>query len=516
MNGCAKILACAALLAAVAAAGESAGAAPGKSAETAAARRQEGGPKIAVWPDYLGITLPPNVAPLNFKVLNADGAEPPPEASVEAADGARLEAKADAAGVVRWRPKDWRRFLLAHAGGEIKVRIRFNGAVRVATNRISPAPMDSHLTYRLIPPSYTLFNTMGVYQRDLTGFGERVLVRNEQTDLMQCVNCHTYNRANPDEYLFHTRAYAGGTHVVSPKWGVRKVDLKTPSSFGAGVYPAWHPSGDLIVFSVNETRQGFWAFNPDKIEVVDLRSDLICYSLADNTVRTIEDDPLTFETFPTWSPDGRRLYSCRAKTPFKEMPKDYELRFEQTFGAADQLHYDIVVRDWNPATGAFSAPRTVFDARHAGLSASFPRVSPDGRWLVATVGPYGNFHVWHKASDLWIFDLKERRYRELKELNSAAADTYHTFSSNGRWMVFSSRRIDGVYTRPFFAAFDPERGVFAKPFLLPAENPDDHLDRMLSYNIPEFSAGPVKASTRELGKLAKRPAAKAENPDGRK
>ena len=64
---------------------------------------------------------------------------------------------------------------------------------------------------------------------------------------------------------------------------------------------------------------------------------------------------------------------------------------------------------------------------------------------------------------------------------------------------------DGSYTRPQFARFDSAAGRFSKSFALPVEDPDDNDRRMLSYNIPEFSAGPVKESPAFLRRLVDRP-----------
>ena len=69
-------------------------------------------------------------------------------------------------------------------------------------------------------------------------------------------------------------------------------------------------------------------------------------------------------------------------------------------------------------------------------------------------------------------------------------------------MVFSSRRDDGAYTRPYIAAFDPATGTFGHPFLLPVEDPAEHDRRMFSYNVPEFSSGRVGMSPRKFRKAA--------------
>lgn len=64
------------------------------------------------------------------------------------------------------------------------------------------------------------------------------------------------------------------------------------------------------------------------------------------------------------------------------------------------------------------------------------------------------------------------------------------WSSNGRWIIISSRRNDGTFTRPFIAHVDKE-GHATKPFELPCEDPNYHREFMRSYNIPEFMKGPV-------------------------
>ena len=228
------------------------------------------------------------------------------------------------------------------------------------------------------------------------------------------------------------------------------------------------------------------------------------YSLADDTATPIEAADEWFETFPTWSPDGSRLYSVRAKMPFDVLPQDYKDRHELVRSHIHDFRYVLVVRDFDAASRTFSEPRVVYDGGD-GRSVTFPRVSPDGRWLVMTVGPYGNFHVWHNAADLCILDLHGGTVRMLDELNSPMSDSYHTFSRSGEWMVFSSRRADGSYTRPHFAAFDAATGRFSKPFVLPVEDPEDHERRMLSYNIPEFSDGPVRETPSVLRRLVKTP-----------
>ena len=133
------------------------------------------------------------------------------------------------------------------------------------------------------------------------------------------------------------------------------------------------------------------------------------------------------ETFPAWSPDGTTLYFCRAAAYAPAMPLDsirydlYRIRFDEK----EERLYDL---------------ECVYQASAFGRSVSFPRVSPDGRYLMFTQFDYGNFSIWHPESDLYLMDLQSGAIRVLDEVNSNDVDSYHTWASSGDWFVFSRQR----------------------------------------------------------------------------
>ena len=90
----------------------------------------------------------------------------------------------------------------------------------------------------------------------------------------------------------------------------------------------------------------------------------------------------------------------------------------------------------------------------------------------------------------------------LDEANSDDTESYHSWSSNGRWVVFSSRRYDGTFTRPFFTHID-KQGHATKPFELPTKDPDRHRQLLKSYNVPEFMRGPVSLSPQHIADVMK-------------
>lgn len=145
----------------------------------------------------------------------------------------------------------------------------------------------------------------------------------------------------------------------------------------------------------------------------------------------------------------------------------------------------------------FSEPRMEVDLKAQGASASVPRVSPDGRYVLFTRGIYGQFHIWHLDADLWVKDLQTDSCYALTAANSADADSYHSWSSNGRWIVFASRRDDGNFSRVFISYFD-KNGQAHKAFMLPQEDPNHNLWRLKSYNVPELTRNAVLSTAVDL------------------
>ena len=187
-----------------------------------------------------------------------------------------------------------------------------------------------------------------------------------------------------------------------------------------------------------------------------------------------------YETFPVFSSDGRKLYFC--SSPAKDLPHDYK-----------QVKYSLCSIDFDPVNGTFGERvDTIVNAMKMGKSISFPRPSYDGRYIMFTLSDYGNFSIWHKEADLWLLDLKNGNViRSLSEVNSDNTESFHNWSSESHWFVFSSRRDDGLYTRLYLACID-NKGKISKPFMLPQETPEEYYtNSVYSYNTPDFASKPV-------------------------
>lgn len=453
-----------------------------------------------LYPDYVEVTVPVNIAPLTFEMYD------------KWEEMAARYSFGDEEIICRGKQAlpdidDWKHLTAAAKGKAIQVETYASKDGQWTRFKpfniyVSPDSIDPYISYRLIHPSYILYEELTISQRCLENYDESVIYDNmlcTDGEKGQCINCHNYQQYNPERMQFHARHNQGGT-VVAYDGKIRKIDMKSDSLLSAGVYPAWHPELPLIVYSTNMTRQVFHLTDPNKIEVYDTESDLIAYDVEKNEVTNIENNPNEFEVFPFWAPDGKMLYYCSAHFEYPDTTQSQRL---EIIKRAQKIRYNIYRKRFDPATMQFGPRELVFNADTLGMSATLPRISPDGRFLMFAMAKYGVFHIWHRDADLWMIDLKEKKARPAYELNSRDTESYHSWSSNGRWVVFSSRRDDGNYTRPFIAHIDAN-GKGTRPFELPCADPDYHRQFMKCYNIPEFMRGPVTVRPQAFADVLKR------------
>ena len=462
----------------------------------------------AIFPDYCNVTVPCNIAPLNF-MLPADEYEAC-VARLTTPDG---QQQTYGSGVKVQIPEDeWHVMLDTSKGKSIKVEVWGQKAGEWLSFNpfeisVAEEPIDEYVSYRLIEPSYVAWSFMEIAQRHLTTFEETQVFNNEITctDIRrgQCINCHSYQNYKTDNMLFHVRLSNAGTVIVNDG-KVSRVNMKRDYTISGGVYPSWHPTAKLVAFSTNKTRQAFHTSNPNKIEVYDLASDMILYDVETDSVSIVSNDSTLLEVYPTWSPDGKYLYYC------KSVPLPEEMRDEDIRTTYPKIQYNLYRRSFDLATHGFGEEELVYDAASADKSVTLPRISPDGRYLLFALGQYGCFHSRHHDADIVCIPMDQYTGTALTAETASAldftcvnsdgySDSYPSWSSNGHWMMLASRRDDDNYSRVYFAYFN--NGKVGKAFLMPQEDPEHHLFLLKSYNRPEFMVEPVKISVEEFSRV---------------
>lgn len=447
---------------------------------------------LAIFPDYKDIIIPSNIAPLNFQVKNDAK-----RILVEiCADNKTKVVEANNNQELILSEQDWKELVKEEHGKGISFHIFVeteNGWMRYPdfNMHVAQEPIDRYVSYRLIEPGYELYRQMGLYQRDMQSFEVKTIYENNRVhdlDDNHCVNCHNYQNYSAENMLFHVRSAHGGTIIGNKK--LTKYDMKVDSVLSGAVYPSWHPKMNRIAFSSNLTGQSFHLNYEEKVEVMDSGSDLVYYDVDKNVIRNILKTDSAMETFPCWNPEGNKLYYCCAPAPKPDATDLNNMQY-LTLKYYNQLRYDILSLDFDPVKETFGEPQMVVACSTEGKSAAVPRISPDGKYLLYTKGDYGQFHIWHKSADLWVKNLKDGTEYPLSAANSKDVDSYHSWSSNGRWIVFSSRRDDKNYTRLYLAYFD-KHGQAHKAFMLPQEKPTDNILLLKSYNVPELTKDAVK------------------------
>ncbi len=456
-------------------------------------------PKIN--PDYCETVIPPNIAPLNFLVEESGSQYC---VKIHSKKGRAIQIFSRSPKIMIGQNR-WHGLLNANRGEQLNFDVFVKTANSPAatvqwnrfssiTNRIANEDIDGFLVYRRIHPGHGFWRKMGIYQRNLNRFDESLILDNDYFK-GGCLNCHTFCNNRTDKMFIGIRSSLYGSSVLFIENGdVNKIGTK----FG---YTSWHPSGRVAAYSINKVHQFFHTAASEVRDVIDLDSLLAYYLVDSKTIKTTpqisKKDRL--ETYPVWSPDGRYLYFCSAPLTWSDrniIPGNF-----------NEIKYDLVRISYDIDSDTWGELENVLSVQETGLSILLPRISPDGRWLLFCMCSYGCFPVYQESSDLYMIDLEAAQrtgkyeYRRLK-INSNKSESWHSWSSNGRWIVFSSKRRGGVFTRTYLSYVDRQGKVY-NPILLPQKDPSYYDSCLWTYSVPELIQEPVGVTKEKLGRVAR-------------
>src|SRR5262245_42420432 len=243
------------------------------------------------------------------------------------------------------------------------------------------------------------------------------------------------------------------------------------------------PTGRYVVSTVKD-RSVFVAMPDLMISQLffPIKGILVVYDRETKTYSALPgaDDPQYVQSNAVWSPDGRYIVFARAKAYHAEGLD------EQNNGLVDQkdvpeftvekkpFRYDLYRVPFNDGKGGTAEP--LRGASGDGMSNFFPKYSPDGKWIIFCKAK--SYMLLQPDSELYIIPADGGVARRLR-YNTARMNSWHSWSSNSRWLVFSSK-VNGPYTQPFLSHID-EDGTDSPPVLLERFTSADRAP-----TIPEF------------------------------
>ncbi len=185
------------------------------------------------------------------------------------------------------------------------------------------------------------------------------------------------------------------------------------------------------------------------------------------------DDPEYVQTNGVWSPDGKWIVFLRANAQ-NPYPPGKPIATHANDPNEIQIQYDLYRVPFNNGKGGKAEP--IAGASANGMSNSFPKVSPDGRWIVFVEAHNGL--LMRPDGKLYIVPFEGGEAR-LMRANMSPMNSWHSWSPNGRWLVFSSKSR-GPYTRMFLTHVDPD-GNDSPPIYI-----DNPTAANRAVNLPEF------------------------------
>jgi len=384
------------------------------------------------------------------------------------------------------------------------------------TIRISADPVGAPIFYRDVPlmPSETekgVIKPLAVKAVPLIAWRLRDVGETQShllmTGIHSCANCHSVSRdgktmgMDVDGPQNDKGLYA--IFPIKPQSSIRKEDVvawstfrgKLGSKLRVGFMSQVSPDGQYVVTTINDSVEeqseyqrrklpkdlvlNYYVANFKDYRFLQVfyptRGILAWYSRATGRLQPLPgaDDPRYVHTDAVWSPDGKYLVFARAEAkdayPENGRPALYANDPNET-----QIQYDLYRIPFNDGRGG--RPELIAGASRNGMSNSFPKVSPDGRWIVYVQARNGQ--LMRPDSRLYIVPAEGGTARRM-QCNTELMNSWHSFSPNGRWMVFSSKSRS-PYTQMFLTHLD-EAGNDSPAILI-----ENATAANRAVNIPEF------------------------------
>jgi Tfp pilus assembly protein PilF len=308
------------------------------------------------------------------------------------------------------------------------------------------------------------------------------------TDMPTCANCHSFS-ADGKTLGMDIDGPQGdrGAYAIAPvanRISIGYKDVITWNAFQGkpkdfmtiGFLSRVSPDGRHVVSTVNESLyvQNFWNYKFNQV-FYPTRGILAVYTRETGTITALPgaDDPAYVHCDAVFTPDGRAIVFARAAARDNYTPG----RPLATYAGDPNetpIQYGLYKMPFDDGRGGTPIP--IAGASDNGMSNSFPKVSPDGRFIVFVQAKNGQ--LMRPDSKLYLVPIEGGRPR-LMRCNQPLMNSWHSFSPNGRWMVFTSKG-NTPYTQMFLTHIDEEGNDS------PAVLVENSTAANRAVNLPEF------------------------------
>lgn len=326
---------------------------------------------------------------------------------------------------------------------------------------------------------------------DISSYGKPATV---MTGISVCASCHAVSSDGKWISMEYNYGDDNGAQFITP---VRKDIVLTKKDFFTwsdfprsgvlpptrGLYGRMSPTGRYAAASVNEISYAAVMDDLDYSQLFFPTFGVIAvYDSQDRSIKLLPgaSDYDYVQANPAWSPDEKYLLFCRARTKNEvhanilKVTTVFEKRDIHELNRLYNIQYDLYRVPFNGGGGGAAKP--LEGASGNGMSNYFPRYSPDGKWVVYTRSRSGS--MLQPDSELWIVPAEGGKARRMR-CNRKIFNSWHSWSSSGRWLLFSSK-ANGPYTEIFLTHVDGE-GNDTPPVLLSRFS-----DPGYAVNVPEF------------------------------
>jgi Tfp pilus assembly protein PilF len=320
--------------------------------------------------------------------------------------------------------------------------------------------------------------------RDLSRPASRVLL----TDMPTCANCHSFSLDGKTLGMDIDGPDGDkGAYAIAPIEEEMVIEDRQIISWNSfpdkpqfhktlGFLSRVHPTGEYVVSTVNEAIYIANFLDHEFGQVFyPTRGILAYYDRGTQEMKALPgaDDPEFVHADAVWTPDGESLVLARA-TAREPYPEGRPAARYAGDPNETPIQYDLYRMPFDRGRGG--TPEPIVGATHNGMSNNYPKVSPDGKWIVFVKCKNGQ--LMRPDSELWIVPAAGGEARRMR-CNTSLMNSWHTFSPNSRWMAFSSKS-NTPYTQMFLTHID-EHGNDSPAILV-----ENSTAANRAVNIPEF------------------------------